>query len=151
MNVVIQFENLPALTFPQAAEYLGVSLQELDHVLATNPWIRPVHFAFSTDKRIPKLHLDTYKEHGKNVAGYVYFVSDGESIKIGHALNPTQRITSLQTGASRPLKVLLLMEGGPDFERTLHLRFHRLRKQGEWFTPGPKLVKFIQENGGAIE
>lgn len=76
----------------------------------------------------------------------IYFIQevpDG-AVKIGYTGgDPYARLASLQTGNSKPLRVLAFAPGGPKEERDLHERFADLRLQGEWFHPGPKLLGFI--------
>lgn len=59
-------------------------------------------------------------------------------IKVGRADDPTARLYQLQTGSPYRLKLLKVIWGGGDIERTLHkqLQKHglRIRKDGEWFT-----------------
>ena len=83
----------------------------------------------------------------------IYFVQDGEYIKIGHcACNNfgegrsgiEARLGSLQTGNPRPLRILATMEGDIPFERMLHNKFKDWHIQGEWFVGGTVLLDYIK-------
>jgi DNA-binding CsgD family transcriptional regulator len=65
----------------------------------------------------------------------IYFVSDGEYVKIGFTEDEdvTKRLKSLQTGNARELKIVGTIEGGYDTEVVLHRVFSTLRVRGEWF------------------
>lgn len=67
--------------------------------------------------------------------GWVYFISDGEAIKIGWSPNPHTRKKALATGNPRPLKVLAQIPGSIRDEKLLHLLLapYRIRTDGEWF------------------
>lgn len=79
---------------------------------------------------------------------YIYFVSDGEFIKIGRAVDVLKRIRSLQSGHPRQLTVLTTMLTSLETERLLHRRFDPLRAKarasGEWFRPEGDLMAFIE-------
>jgi Meiotically Up-regulated Gene 113 (MUG113) protein len=69
---------------------------------------------------------------------YVYFITDGEYIKIGISNNVKSRLSGLQTSNPKKLSLLSSIEC-PDstyageLERTLHERFSESRASGEWF------------------
>lgn len=80
---------------------------------------------------------------GLRIKSFVYFIGDGEYIKIGQASNPIARLKELQTGNGRELILLLTIPTfacgryGSDqanaIERFLHLAFKEYRLAGEWF------------------
>lgn len=73
----------------------------------------------------------------------VYFISDGEAVKIGFSHSVMQRLKNLQTNHPRPLELLATVPGPWELERELHQKFAHLRVQGEWFRPEPDLMSFI--------
>jgi hypothetical protein len=77
---------------------------------------------------------------------YVYFLraADG-AIKIGRSVNPLARLSSLQTGASEGLRLLLLAPGLQRHEKDLHRIFAASRKQGEWFHPTDDIALLIRQ------
>ncbi len=83
-------------------------------------------------------------------AGWVYFVRAKTVglIKIGIATLPNRRLNALQVGSPDRLEIvgLIRAKNHADLERELHSRFSRLRVHGEWFSPGPALLKFIDKH-----
>lgn len=63
----------------------------------------------------------------------VYFITDGEYMKIGKADDITYRISMLQTSTYRDLDVVLVLEGGLDLERKFHSYFGNEHIKREWF------------------
>lgn len=76
----------------------------------------------------------------------VYFISDGEFIKIGIATNIKSRLCKLQTGNARPLKVVKLIEGYRKTERIFHNLFKYERLEGEWFDITEEQVNNYTQN-----
>lgn len=76
----------------------------------------------------------------------IYFVRNGRGmIKIGSSMNVSDRIRSLETGASETLELIASIPGTYSVERQLHDRFSGIREYGEWFRPSPELLKFIEQ------
>jgi hypothetical protein len=76
----------------------------------------------------------------------IYFIQEAPdgAIKIGYTGgDPFARLSALQTGNSKPLKLLAFAPGSPQHERGLHERFADLRLHGEWFRADPRLIGFI--------
>lgn len=63
----------------------------------------------------------------------IYFVSDGDAIKIGRAKDVGLRIRDLQCGSSRELTLIGTTEGGSAEERHAHVTLSEHRLAGEWF------------------
>lgn len=80
----------------------------------------------------------------------IYFIQIGSSgpIKIGHSLQPEQRMRQLQTAHPVTLRLLGVMRGTKERERILHTHFDWLRLRGEWFRPDEYLTWWI---GRAVE
>lgn len=85
----------------------------------------------------------------------VYFASDGKYMKIGTALDPQDRVKSLQrdpqnapADIDRPAIVLLTsIPGGHRVENRLHHRASAWRVSGEWFTDDPDLRELLFDLG----
>jgi Meiotically up-regulated gene 113 len=75
----------------------------------------------------------------------VYFVRDGRSIKIGITNNVSSRLSSLQTGNPRQLKLLGSFKGTARDEAELHDKFWRDRGLGEWFKDTAELQTVIRD------
>lgn len=83
----------------------------------------------------------------------VYFAQDlnGGPIKIGHSIDVSARIKTLESHYGRPLALLATRPGGKDEERAVHERFAHLRlidsgrqgRQPEQFRPAAELMEFI--------
>lgn len=63
----------------------------------------------------------------------IYFISDGDAIKIGRARDVQARMKALAIGCSRPLSLLASVEGGPAHEAKAHTDLAAYRLNGEWF------------------
>jgi hypothetical protein len=72
----------------------------------------------------------------KHANSQVYFIHDGEYVKIGVTNSGVQkRIKNLQTGSSRPLRVVATIQSCEPYklESSLHTMFADKRVKGEWF------------------
>ena len=77
---------------------------------------------------------------------YVYFIQDGDTVKIGRALDPHERWRNLQTAHARPLSLILAIPAHASLEEAIHKRFAHLLAGGtEWFRLAPELIRFIRE------
>lgn len=68
----------------------------------------------------------------------VYFVSDGDFMKIGCAASLPNRMKELQTGNPRKLKAVFVINAknqneARKLEGFLHKKFNKYRVNGEWF------------------
>lgn len=79
--------------------------------------------------------------------GFVYFVTDGDAVKIGFAINPFKRLQELQVSHHRVLRMIGTISA-PDYqERMLHNRFRHLRIRGEWFRLEDDILDFVRDCG----
>ena len=76
---------------------------------------------------------------------HVYFITNGQEIKIGQSGAPLARMKDLQNSTPLPLQMLGHFRAHPDEEYRLHAMFRHLRVRGEWFRPDPELIAFIDE------
>ena len=74
----------------------------------------------------------------------IYFIRDGNYIKIGISVDPWKRLASFQTSHHNELELLAVMPGSEDLEAGLHRSFARFSKRGEWFEQNPQLLAFIE-------
>lgn len=74
----------------------------------------------------------------------IYFVQthDNEYVKVGKADDVQKRLSGLQTGSPRKLKLLAAIPGDHEQERAIHQRFSHLRTHGEWFYATPEIVTY---------
>lgn len=78
---------------------------------------------------------------------HVYFLTDGEAIKIGHSLSARGRIIGLQGGNPRQLTLIGYYISDAEEEGRLHRKFVHLRIRREWFRPGADLMAHIERLG----
>lgn len=77
---------------------------------------------------------------------FVYFISDGEYTKIGIAKNMTKRLSALQIGNPKKLKIISFVPCSSEFgarkiETFMHERLNCCRTIGEWFKlPGSAFI-----------
>lgn len=77
-------------------------------------------------------HLLNYdKENEPFPKSNVYFISDGEFVKIGKADDPDKRFSSIKTSNPKPLKLLYTMKGDWKLESFLHELFADYWVRGE--------------------
>jgi hypothetical protein len=75
----------------------------------------------------------------------IYFAARSDGlIKIGTSSDPARRVQALSTGAGESLALVAVVDGGRARERALHERFADTRVHGEWFSPSPELLEFIE-------
>jgi hypothetical protein len=67
----------------------------------------------------------------------VYFAERDGLIKIGVSIHPRSRV------AGQAAALLATLPGDARTETALHLAFADLRVEGEWFRPGPALLRLI--------
>lgn len=80
--------------------------------------------------------------------GKVYFITDGEHIKIGYTSGSVhRRLNQLKTGSPCQLYLLGYIDGSKETEHELHTRFekYRVRMNGEWFRGEDDLIEYINE------
>ena len=66
----------------------------------------------------------------------IYFIKQGQYVKIGYTENLSRRVKELQTASPQPLKVLLTIPGSRETEKALHSFFSSKRVNGEWLHYG---------------
>lgn len=75
---------------------------------------------------------------------YIYFMFDGEMIKVGRANNVVKRMRSMQSSHPRELTLLATFNAHKSVEKLIHERFRACHERGEWFTPTEELTAFIE-------
>ena len=65
-------------------------------------------------------------------------------IKIGHTKNIKKRFANIQNMNPFALELVATKSGTKSLEKFLHKKFKE-RQHGEWFTPTPQLLKYIED------
>jgi hypothetical protein len=80
-----------------------------------------------------------------NGAGCIYFLDDGDFIKIGFSTDLSQRMKSYLTHRSGLNLVAVIPGSRPDDDKQIRRRFANLRARGDWFRKGPSLVAYVDK------
>lgn len=75
----------------------------------------------------------------------IYFLSDGEYVKIGFSDNVTKRISQIQTANPKDLSVELIIDGDYAFEQKIHNDLKEFSVKGEWFYYSDSVKKYIDK------
>lgn len=94
----------------------------------------------------PEKRLLTLADGG---AHWVYFIANGDTVKIGVAYNVRKRLTDLQISSPVRLRLIGLLRSDRFREGDVHARFQGLRIRGEWFWLKAEIIDFIKEHGHA--
>ena len=87
---------------------------------------------------------------------WLYFIQGLQTglIKIGKTqdFNVDKRLSSLQTGSPDKLILLKAVQYPAKYncEKAVHRHFSEFRVHGEWFTPEPELMDFIDQIGAGL-
>lgn len=79
--------------------------------------------------------------------GFVYFVSDGQFVKIGWTADWRQRMTTIQSANPNKLQILAVCRGSTYRELALHRRFEKHHTQGEWHRLDQEIRDYIADIG----
>lgn len=93
-----------------------------------------------------KKESELIKENKMNNQDVVYFITDGENIKIGHTSNITNRIAALQIGNAKFIEVVLTIDNASkDVENSLHKYYNKYHLSGEWFSLDYSFINHIKK------
>lgn len=114
-----------------------VETQDDDNYLPPAPW--------EMDALVQKRNFQSFPHPSPRnyVTGEVYFISDGDCIKIGYSGSALVRFRDIQIGSSRELRLLGYTPGTMDDEQRLHRMFNHIHVRGEWFKATPRLLEFV--------
>lgn len=90
-------------------------------------------------------YLAEFRDQNPDVREYVYFVSDGDNVKIGFTTKPAKRMINLQAANPRQLRVLAVFQGPKTIEGYLHFLFREHHVSGEWFADCEAITKFLSD------
>ena len=89
-------------------------------------------------KRPPRVRLQ------RPPNGQIYYLSDGEHIKIGFTLDWSKRKRAYTTYSPQPLELLAIHPGTSEREKQLHRIFRPFRIKNEWFYQSPEILDHIK-------
>lgn len=87
------------------------------------------------------------ERYWQRTSSRVYFLSDGELIKIGFSERPEFRKEDLEKEVGLPLTLIGTLPGGAMLESRLHRRFSDFRVRGEWFSITEDMARQTIEEG----
>lgn len=67
------------------------------------------------------------------VRSYVYGIVCGDRVKIGYAVNPQRRLSTVAVDNPCPVSLRWRFPGGVELEMQIHERLRAHRERGEWF------------------
>ena len=73
----------------------------------------------------------------------IYFITDGEYLKIGTTDNLKLRFKNIQSSNPKELRIVATLNGDYTEETKLHHKFNNIRNRGEWFYYTEKLKNYI--------
>lgn len=82
----------------------------------------------------------------------VYIAKMGKLVKIGRSTNPKRRvqnISSIIPGDN--LEILIILDGGRKLEKSLHYRFRRSHREGEWFKYSKPIKEYVSKQKKIIK
>jgi Meiotically up-regulated gene 113 len=82
--------------------------------------------------------------------GQIYYLSDGEHIKIGFTMDWSKRKYAYTTYSPRDLKLLATHPGTKGDEKMLHRTFKPHRVKNEWYRQSEELMDHIKRTVGEL-
>jgi len=97
------------------------------------------------DKKKTQEAKNWHREHMIDGAR-VYFVQQGDYVKIGFTTKMENRLRDLQIGAPNELKLLTTVTGPRKTESKFHEFFRSSHHRGEWFDAKP-VIDYLEQEG----
>lgn len=97
------------------------------------------------DKKKTQEAKNWHREHMIDGAR-VYFVQQGDYVKIGFTTKMENRLRDLQIGAPNELKLLTTVTGPRKTESKFHEFFRSSHHRGEWFDAKP-VIEYLEQEG----
>ena len=73
----------------------------------------------------------------------IYFIKQGDYVKIGYTTLFKKRLNQLQTSSPVKLEVLALIKGDRVEEKNYHNAFKHINSNGEWFLYNNEIERFV--------
>ncbi len=116
--------------------------------LGRSPGRSSLRLMFGKPDEAPKeiLAAEIEKAQRRSRSQLVYFIQNGDAVKIGTSQNPRKRMADMAVGNHADLKLLGTLSGGPKREKTLHDKFRKYHIRGEWFMLVPEITDYIRRH-----
>ena len=116
--------------------------------IGRSPGRSTLRFMFGRPGDPPKEVLAAEVEPTKRVkrSPKVYFIQNGDAVKIGISQAPSKRMADMAVGNHADLKLLGVLPGGSKRERALHARFEKYHIRGEWFQLVPEIKDYLRRH-----
>lgn len=137
------------LTQEELGKLVGVSRQTILFLEkgTFNPSLQLAHkIASIFDMLIEDIFIfDNFDNITPDKTGNVYFISDGDYVKIGVSKDSKDRLNKLQTGSSKKLELVfeIVCENPYEVEANLHRQFSKYRHIGEWFVLSKEILEYV--------
>lgn len=130
----------------------GGCSQLLECYKDVNEWMLPEHFSRLCGSCPNAIHpvlnnsiesvFESAHDHNwicaRSPKAFVYFITDGEFVKIGKAVDPYRRLSGIQTGNPKKCSIIAAIPcrspgDANQLEHYLHVCYSSARAEGEWF------------------
>ena len=98
----------------------------------------------SVNSAIHRIVYAEIRDEGLKSVSVVYFIKNGNRVKIGTTKDVQSRIKSFRVANPNNLKLLATIVGGRELERELHEKFSSCHIIGEWFNLSPDILDYIK-------
>ena len=150
----MQFNTKEVLTIQECADYMECSVRAVRNYISQN---KLRYFKIGSRYRVRRDNLESFSndlsDKRDNIippakhSSIVYFVVNGEYVKIGTTENLGNRIRHLSNSSPTRIRVVLKLDGDRTLEKLLHARFSRYRHNLEWFRLSDEIKSFIASGG----
>lgn len=122
-------------------------IHNIDYDLQSSIQIDSINIASDKDKRKYYYNFKATPPPAEKIPEIkttkTYFITDGEYVKIGITEDIEKRLSGIQTGNPKKIKLIHYIEGNKEYE--YHRKFKKYRANGEWFIFNKEIKDFIEK------